>query len=75
MCDCFCSFTPYQCNATSLNAASHHNVVQKSLVITADVNIATSDVSDMNQIGLITDVGSCNKGYGGGEANCLKPYK
>eukprot|EP00731_Ephydatia_muelleri_P003103 Em0001g3103a len=32
-----------ECNATSLNAASHHNVVQKSLVITADVNKATSD--------------------------------
>ena len=53
----FCSFTPYQCNAISFNVASHHNVVRKFLVITADVNKATSDVSDVNQICLIPDVG------------------
>ena len=43
-------FTPYQGNATPLYVASlngHHDVVQTLVGAGADVNIATSDVSDM----------------------------
>ena len=47
--DLFSSFIPYQDYATPLYVASqngHHDVVQSLLGAGADVNIATSDVSD-----------------------------
>ena len=50
MFDLFYSFTPYQNNMTPLYWASHnghHDVVQTLVGAGADVNIATSDVSDM----------------------------
>ena len=50
MFDLFYSFTPYQNNMTPLHVASHighHDVVQTLLGAGADVNIATSPVSDM----------------------------
>ena len=50
MFDLFYSFTPYQDNATPLYMASqegHYDVVQTLVRAGADVNIATSDVSDM----------------------------
>ena len=50
MFDLFYSFTAYQDNATPLYWASHngnHDVVQTLVGAGADVNIATSDVSDM----------------------------
>ena len=50
MFDFFCSFTPYQKNTTPLYVASkegHHDAVQTLLGAGADVNITTSDVSDV----------------------------
>ena len=50
MFDLFYSFTPYQNNMTPLYWASqkrHHDVVQTLVGAGADVNIATSVVSDM----------------------------
>ena len=48
----FYSFTPYQDNITPLYAASmngHHDVVQTLVGAGADVNIATSVVSDITK--------------------------
>ena len=50
MLDFFFSFTPYQDNLTPLYWASYygyHDVVQTLVGAGADVDIATSDVSDM----------------------------
>ena len=49
-CDLFCCYIPYQNNATPLYKAcqeGHHDIVQMLLGAGADVNIATSDVSDV----------------------------
>ena len=50
MCDMFCFFNPYQVNLTPLYVASqqgHHGVVLSLLGAGADVNIVSSNVSDV----------------------------